>query len=253
MDAATIRAIADALEYPRKIDLVDADGNTREMVIAPDRWRQVVPPVLHVMPLTVNTLSGLIAYAKAHAEQMGAALMVHVESPTSVALVGSLAGEADAFRRHTYLKAHVPWDDEARACEYGIYHDAETFIVWLQAGFVPTPSSKSLLELIGSIREKSVRDTVDDGLSQEVSTGRGVHLVGQTKVENPVRLAPYRTFPEVAQPESPFIVRMQSAKDGDRPRIALFEADGGAWRLEAIRGIESHLRAALGDGAVIIA
>jgi len=56
------------------------------------------------------------------------------------------------------------------------------------------------------------------------------------KVPNPVVLAPFRTFREIAQPESKFVFRMQQG-----PRCALFEADGGAWRLEAMKRSKAYL------------
>lgn len=55
-------------------------------------------------------------------------------------------------------------------------------------------------------------------------------------------LAPYRTFLEVEQPESQFIFRM---KDG--PRGAIFEADGGAWRNQAIVNIREYLKEQLSE------
>jgi len=60
--------------------------------------------------------------------------------------------------------------------------------------------------------------------------------VSDVLVPNPVVLAPFRTFPEVIQPESKFIFRMQSG-----PQAALFEADGGAWRNEAMGRIKTYL------------
>ncbi|GET15220.1 hypothetical protein SN4111_14820 [Ligilactobacillus agilis] len=59
---------------------------------------------------------------------------------------------------------------------------------------------------------------------------------------NPVLLAPYRTFIEVKQPENKFIFRM---KDG--PRGAIFEADGGAWRNQAILNIKTFLEEQLAN------
>ena len=59
-------------------------------------------------------------------------------------------------------------------------------------------------------------------------------------VPNPVILAPYRTFLEVEQPESSFIFRM---RDSDRGGVscALFEADGGAWRNEAMSDVAAYI------------
>lgn len=78
--------------------------------------------------------------------------------------------------------------------------------------------------------------------SQKVTVKTGVASVSDAVVPNPVTLAPYRTFPEVEQPESKFIFRM---KEG--PTAALFEADGGAWRNTAILGIKEYLKEALKD------
>ncbi|KHO31340.1 hypothetical protein OR63_10900, partial [Clostridium tetani] len=76
----------------------------------------------------------------------------------------------------------------------------------------------------------------DDGVSQAATIKTGVASVNEVKVPNPVVLAPFRTFPEIEQPESKFIFRMQSG-----PRAALFEADGGAWRNEAMIKIKAYL------------
>ncbi|MEB9782308.1 hypothetical protein P4K16_30685, partial [Bacillus cereus] len=57
---------------------------------------------------------------------------------------------------------------------------------------------------------------------------------------NPVQLSPYRTFVEVEQPESKFVFRMREGA-----RCGLFEADGGAWKLEAMNNIKEYLKEAL--------
>jgi len=58
-------------------------------------------------------------------------------------------------------------------------------------------------------------------------------------VPNPVTLRPYRTFSEVEQPASQFVFRMKTG--GSSPSCALFNADGGAWALEAIENIKRWL------------
>ncbi len=50
------------------------------------------------------------------------------------------------------------------------------------------------------------------------------------------------TFLEVEQPVSQFVFRM---KDG--PRAAIFEADGGAWRNQAIVNIREYLKEQLAE------
>lgn len=67
-------------------------------------------------------------------------------------------------------------------------------------------------------------------------------LVPVQPVQPIVHLQPYRTFLEVAQPASDFLLRID--KDG---HPALYEADGGAWKLEAKRSIAAYLGGQLAD------
>ena len=71
------------------------------------------------------------------------------------------------------------------------------------------------------------------------------------KVRPRIKLQPFRTFLEVAQPESEFLLRVDSEKG-----IAFFEADGGIWRLEAKRNIAEYFERGLKDlieqGKVVI-
>lgn len=60
-------------------------------------------------------------------------------------------------------------------------------------------------------------------------------------VPNPVILRPCRTFTEIEQPYSPFILRV-----ADGPKAALFCADSGAWKLEDIKKIKEYLSQKLG-------
>jgi hypothetical protein len=75
-----------------------------------------------------------------------------------------------------------------------------------------------------------------------VTVKTGIAKIEDVFVPNPVVLAPYRTFPEIAQPESKFIFRMQTG-----PTAALFEADGGAWRNEAMGRIKAWLEEQLAE------
>ena len=72
-------------------------------------------------------------------------------------------------------------------------------------------------------------------------------------IPSPVTLKPYRTFTEVEQPESQFVFRMKEDKY-DGVQCALFEADGGAWKLHAMESIQEYLEEQLKgvDGFTII-
>jgi hypothetical protein len=94
---------------------------------------------------------------------------------------------------------------------------------------------------VGNIKEENVRQTGDDGVTQTVTAKSGIARVEDVSVPNPVHLAPFRTFREVSQPLSPFVLRMKQGREGGLPTVALFEADGGKWKLDAIQFIRDYL------------
>lgn len=180
-------------------------------------------------PLIIKTLTGLVDYIKSNLERKEAKLLLHIEKPDEVSLMGLLA--EDGSREYlASAQAIVP------RFNFDYYLDIEEFNVALQSVFAPTADRDILLKVVGNLKEDNVKTTGDDGISQAVTIKTGVATAADVKVPNPVTLAPYRTFIEVKQPESKFIFRM---KDG--PRGAIFEADGGAWRNQAILNIKTFL------------
>ena len=61
-----------------------------------------------------------------------------------------------------------------------------------------------------------------------------------------MKLWTYRTFLEVEQPKSEFILRMEQDKY-DGIACAIFEADGGAWKIAATKAIKDYLQFELAD------
>lgn len=114
--------------------------------------------------------------------------------------------------------------------------------IMLQSSFVDNKDRNLLLKVTGNVKDEAVKSVGDNGVSQAVTIKTGVASVSDVVVPNPVTLAPFRTFQEVEQPESKFIFRM---KDG--PSAALYEADGGAWRNEAMKNIKSSSKNSLKD------
>ena len=96
----------------------------------------------------------------------------------------------------------------------------------------------SLIDVLGNLANEHVTENKDDGLSQTIQVRTGITTRAKVKIENPLSLKPYRTFREVEQPESLFIFRL---KNQNGLHCALYESDGGAWKLEAIKNIKAHL------------
>lgn len=217
---------------------------------APTGWTEV--GVHRASPLAVATLGSLVGYVKDNRDKHNAVddLIVHVADPVVVHVCSRLGSETEQYRRHTFLTAKVATTPFA----FGAFLDVEAFIIAAQTLFVPGADVARLIELVASITEKDVVDTLDDGYAQRVTVQQGVAFIGERKIQNPVSLAPWRTFANVKQPLSPFIVRLQSgAKDGQKPKVALYEADGGKWRLDAVEAVAEYLRSELPDGVSVIA
>lgn len=196
--------------------------------------------------LQVRSLSGLVDYLISNfdSDQLSEQKMVHIVSPTEVIAFSTFNRD---YERNEYIKASAMLP----SFSFDRWYKSEEFNIKLQSAFVQNDDRNIMLQVVGNIREENVRQVGDDGISQAVQAKVGVATVATVQVPNPVILAPYRTFVEVDQPESEFIFRMQNG-----PQCALFEADGGAWKLSAMRNIKEYLQAALEseikDGKIVI-
>lgn len=210
--------------------------------------RAVVPVRLpEPVVLGLHTLTGIEEYLRENPDGLELdQVLIHVEGPTSVRLFSRLSGSFE--QRKGYLRA----THEMPVFKFGAYMDIETFIIELQAKFVQDEQTAAILQLMGTITEGLIRTYADDGVTQEITAKNGIGRVENRPVPNPVTLLPYRTFNEIRQPEGRFVFRLRPGQ-GDRPQAALFEADGGAWQLEAIRSIREWLRDAVPDEVVVIA
>lgn len=224
--------IKNAIEY-----LVDL-GNKREVKIGGEVYtNDELMRIDNPLPseIKVTTLTGLVSFIYQNKDNLDFSKMyIHIVSPTEVKLMSALEG----FRRIEYViaKPLIP------NINYGTYLDTENFNILLQSSFVSNEDREILLRFSGNIQENLNKQTMDDGVTQVVTMKTGVATMENVVVPNPVTLIPYRTFIEIAQVESKFIFR---AKEG--PRCAIFEADGGAWRNEAMQRIKDYLVDELSD------
>lgn len=184
--------------------------------------------------LKVNTLTSIIDYLKGFSSEKleeAAPIIIHIVDEKTVCLRATAdfcEGKRDCFME---AKAEVP------AFEYGCFYDTESFNIAMQSKFMDNEDKATILQVVGNLRDEMVRTLVDDGVSQVTSIRTGVAQVEDVKIPNPVELKPFRTFLEVDQPESKFIFRMREGG-----KCGIFEADGGAWKLDAKRNIYHFLR-----------
>lgn len=183
-------------------------------------------------PIGVRSLTGLVDYLKGIFDG-DVSLLVHIVNPRKVVAFGR-------FNRDTKRDFYIQASAQLPSFPFERFLSTEEAIIKLQSGFVKNEDRDILLQVIGNVKEEAVQTYGDDGVSQTVTAKAGVATVAQVLVPNPVKLAPYRTFIEIEQPESNFIFRMQNG-----PKCALFEADGGAWENEAMRRVKEYLAATL--------
>ena len=131
------------------------------------------------------------------------------------------------------------------------FRDRETMLIQLRSLFLQTPDVAYLLDLLSKMSDEEKVTSQDNGVTQVVEARKGVALKEQVEVRPRVKLTPFRTFLEVDQPESEFLLRV-----GDGGQVGLFEADGGVWKLVAKRSIVTYLEGRLKDlveaGRVVI-
>lgn len=195
-------------------------------------------------PIKIRSLDGFATYAKELADDDAAEVAaVVIESHACVKLIGPaspVTGERQVF---------VCADAEVPEFKFGNYSDREWFQIAIASKFLQTPARDKLIQLLGKIAESNIKQTDDDGISQTVTVKTGIQLQGEVIVPSIIKLSPYRTFTEITQPESEFLLRMRS---NDSLSCALFEADGGAWKLEACDSIKDYLQGSLPDVPILM-
>ncbi len=210
-------------------------GDARTLELVPSSLNLVaaetlIPKEPTASMLKLSTLSSLLLYLlsdpAAHKDHL-----LHVEGPDSVSLLSPLKG----YHRQRELLAKAAL--QRQEFPFARFLAVEDFVIAVQLGFVDTPDKARVLAIAGNVRQEAVRTSVDDGVTQTVATKVGITRGQETTVPQTVSLAPYRTFSEVDQRASPFLFRMKGGSPDQLPCAALFEADGGAWRLEAMKRI----------------
>lgn len=191
----------------------------------------------------------------------------HKDRPSAIDLKG-LEGAVAAIRReidivgnpilirinsHSYVDVLTSYhEDYTRSTLYEIRSDVGGFregirahseaIIELRSRFIPNEGTAYMLDLLSRMNIGNSVETTDNGITQNVTARAGVALNTMVQVKPIVKLAPYRTFMEIEQPESEFLLRVEG--DGS---VGLYEADGGMWKLEAKRRIAAYFREQLAD------
>ena len=232
--------IKDALQY-----LVGL-GKAEEHSIYSDKYSD--KPLYRIDPyypkadsIKMHTLTSLVDYIKSNTDEMEDHMIIDVRSPEEVALYSKLDENRDR-EEMVIVTARIP------EFPFNSFMDQEKFCINLQSKFIDDPQTDRalILKFAGTVESGTVSEYGDDGVTQKATVKTGLATKTDAIVPNPVKLRPYRTFLEVQQPASDFIVRMKQDKY-DGIACAIYEADGGAWKMAAAKAIKEYLQFELAD------
>lgn len=211
---------------------------------------------LHAIPrknavkttLQMSTLSSLVDYIKGAEEDFTlSSYLIQVASPTEVRLLSQLDEYGDRDVLAT-VSAKLP------DFRFDYYYDSETFLIGVRSKFQETEDRELVIKFAGSAEKNTLQSYKDDGISQKVTVSSGIASKEDALVPGIVSLKPFTTFTEIEQPEREFVFRMRESSGIE---CALIEADGGAWRHEAMWHIQEYLEeqlkeVSLGDKTILV-
>jgi hypothetical protein len=200
-----------------------------------------------------NTLTGFCGYITDNMDGWPLdQCQIVVQSPYRIHLVGAIRRDFQ-MTRSIYAKAICG------ECEFVFgkpkghidpWYDLLDFVIAIQSQFVQDENTEKIIGWLSHLANEKVIEKKDDNFAQHIHVKTGITSKSDVKIENPVVLAPYRTFREVLQPAGKFILRLDESKDGGI-KVALFGADGGAWELEAMDNIAKFIMARVPDVPVL--
>lgn len=227
--------------------LKEISGET--YVITGDEIRQVRPVIDFPKNLDLNSLDALVKMIQTGDADTITPKRLYITVPDHMTV--SCFTHCDSEKRnvrqvlYTVHATDVPgWKDK----EQLPFEEAQ---IALRTRFQETPDTQYALQLLSNITAGAKLTMNDNGIATTVVTQKGISLQGSEVIRPIIKLRPYRTFQEIDQPESTFLIRVS-----DRT-ISFIEADGGMWKLRARETVKAYLEKALSeeveDGGVVVA
>lgn len=234
------------IQETTKAQIIEIGGNTFA-VSSDGKANELRPMIDHPDTLPLTSLDALVKLVRSEASGVESPLYITIPDHLTVRCFGRPSA-MERFHRQVYY--------EARATDVPGFQDGfreqGKAIIELRSRFAPGEGVDYLLDLLSRISKDSGVTTTDNGVSQTVEARQGVALKSVVSLKPRVPLRPFRTFQEVEQPESEFLLRMD--EDGN---IGLFEADGKMWKLKARETVKAFLEERLAEevsaGTVIVA
>ena len=206
---------------------IGSDGSAEEIRPTIDR-----PDTLPLHSL--DALVKLVCSEAVHAEKP---LYITVPDHLTVRCFGQPMAK-ERFYRQAYYEAgatDVPgWEAKTQMG----FEEAQ---IALRTRFQETDDTLYAMKLLSDISCGAKVVYNDNGIATTVTTQKGVALQTNEQIRPLIKLRPYRTFQEVEQPESIFLIRVNERG------ITFTEADGGMWKLKARQTVKAFLEEQLAE------
>jgi hypothetical protein len=224
--------------FEQLIDTVQDAVKGEEIIIGSESYttRPVfrLPKVNLATALRTTTLQSVVDYFDKKIDDINGSVFVHVAGPATVDIVKYLDEEN---RREIRICA----EHTSHTIEFGRKYEQSEFITLLRSQVSPSVDRERLQKFVGSLNDESSLKLEDDGVSQRTVAKTGVATYSSVESDGVFLLSPFRTFSEIDQPESDFILRLHG-RAGSVPLVSLHESDNHAWKLEAIERIAGWLK-----------
>ena len=198
-------------------------------------YTNIKPDLEMVENIHLSSLDAMVAFVKTEAVKNHDAVYITVPDHKTVECFTHPYTALRMNRVYLYTAdaTDVPGWGEKVALQF------EEAIIALRTRFQKTADTEYALKLLSDITTGSKVTFNDNGVATSVVTKKGIDLQSNTTIRPIISLRPYRTFQEVEQPASEFLIRINERN------ITFVEADGGMWKLAARNTVKKYLEQAL--------
>lgn len=217
--------------------IIQGIGSATFAITTDGKTNEIRPTIDRPDTLPLHSLDALVKMVQTEAAKAAAPLYITIPDHLTVRCFGQPQADARFFRQ-VYYEAHatdVPgWGEKVQMG----FEEAQ---IAMRTRFQETPDTIYALKLLSDISCGAKVIYNDNGIATTVTTQKGVALQSNEQIRPIITLKPYRTFQEVEQPDSTFLIRVNERG------ITFTEADGGMWKLAARQTIKAFLEEKLAD------
>ncbi|MCI8880686.1 MAG: hypothetical protein HFH27_12025 [Clostridiaceae bacterium] len=225
-----LKSFIEHIQETTKPQIATVDG-IQFVISSSGAAMELRPDIPHPDTLELNSLDALIQMVRIEACRAASLLYITIPSHLKVRCFAQPKAEERYFRQFFYT-AHAT---DVPGWDASVHLGFEEAQIALRTRFQETEDTLYAMKLLSDIACGAKIVYNDNGIATTVTTQKGVALQANAQIKPLIKLRPYRTFQEVEQPESIFLIRLTERG------ISFTEADGGMWKLGARETIKMFL------------